>query len=130
MNGLGVGDTVRFFGSQATAANLTVGKAYTVTGLSEKGLGGNPGAVEVDDPSKGFFTINEANVTGSDYASINSECYVSYESSLDFTVSTRVKGLSGTNTVKLELGDAYNNSISSYMSVSYTHLTLPTTPYV
>ena len=114
--GLGVGDTVRFTGTQATAANLTVGKAYTVTGISERGLGGNPGAVDVDDPSKGFFTINEANVTGTDYASINSDCYVAYESDLEFNVNMKVKGLSGTSTVLLEVADEYNLNISSYIS--------------
>ena len=114
--GLGVGDIVRFTGTQATAANLTLGKAYTVTGISERGLGGNPGAVDVDDPSKGFFTINEANVTGTDYASINSDCYVTYESDLDFNVNMKVKGLSGASTVLLEVGDTYNLNVSSYIS--------------
>ena len=117
LSGLGVGDTVRFFGSQATAANLTVGKAYTVTGISERGLGGNPGAVEVDDPSKGFFTINEANVTSSDYASINSECYVSYESNLDFSMNMKVIALDpGTNNVTVKVGDEYNWNIHSYIT--------------
>jgi len=116
LSGLGVGDTVRFTGTQATAANLTVGKAYTVTGISERGLGGNPGAVDVDDPAKGFFTINEANVTGSDYASIKSDCYVSYESDLEFNLNMKVKGLSGTSTVLLEVGDSYNSGIASYIT--------------
>ena len=116
MAGLGVGDTVRFTGSQATAANITVGKAYTVTGISERGLGGNPGAVDVDDPSKGFFTINEANVIASSYASINSDCRVTYESDLEFNINMRVKGLSGTSTVLLEVGDSYNWNIASYIS--------------
>ena len=118
MTGVDVGDTVRFFGSQATAANLTVGKPYTVTGISEKGLGGNPGAVETDDPSKGFFTFNEANVTATDFASVDSECFVAYESSLDFALNTRVKSLTTnpSNSITLEVGSAYNRNILSYIS--------------
>ena len=121
LSGLDVGDTVRFYGAQATLANITVAKAYTVQSIGERGLGGNPGSVDSANSFEGFFTIREANVTSSDFASIDSESYVSYEGNLNFNLYTRVKGLSGTNTVTLEMGDAYNTTTAaSYIANGLT----------
>ena len=126
LSGLDVGDTVRFYGAQATLANITVAKAYTVQSISERGLGGNPGAVDSANSLEGFFTIQEANVTSTDFASIDSASYVSYEGPLNFNLYTRVKGLSGTNTVKLEMGDGWNTTsattyISNGLKVNFTN---------
>ena len=66
-------DIVRFYGAGATAAQLTVGKAYNVNEVA---------TIDYADNGAGTFYITEANITATSYARLGSDTYVSFESEL------------------------------------------------
>ena len=78
-------DYVYFYGAGATAANITVGKAYAVNEVT---------GVDTQDGGAGTFYITEANVTVGDYARIGSgNCFVGFESVLRADSEAQMTGI-------------------------------------
>ena len=101
-----VPDNVYFYGSGATAANITVGKAYPVNGIA---------ALDTQDNGAGGFYITEANITATDYARIGTgNCFVGFESIFRQDTTVDITGItpsSGKITFKAgELTDLTNSS--------------------
>ena len=81
----GTPDNVYFYGAGATAANITVGKAYPVTEVS---------GIDTQDGGAGSFYITEANITASDYARIGTgNCFVGFESILRADEEAQITGI-------------------------------------
>ena len=109
-------DIVRFYGAGATAAQLTVGKAYNVNEVA---------LPDEDDNAEGVFYITEANITASSYARLGSDTYVSFESQLKedseaeiigITPSTKKVLFKGTSIANLTNGT--NIALSSESTLS------------
>ena len=82
-------DIVRFFGSGATAAQLTVGKAYNVKEVA---------TIDYADKGAGTFYITEANITNTSYARLGSDTRVSFESELRHDTSAEIIGITPSST--------------------------------
>ena len=107
---------MRFFGAGATAANITVGKAYNVNEVA---------GPDEDDNGAGTFYITEANITATSFARLGSDTYVSFESQLredsqaeiiGITPSTKKVLFKGTSITNLTNGT--NISLSSEDTLS------------
>ena len=93
-------DIVRFYGAGATAANLTVGKAYTVNDIAPP---------NEEDNGAGIFYITEANITATSYARLGSDTYVSFESQLREDSQADIIGITPSTKKVLFKGTSINN---------------------
>ena len=92
-------DIVRFFGAGATAAQLTVGKAYNV----------NEVTADEEDNGAGTFYITEANITATSYARLGSDTYVSFESQLREDSQAEIIGITPSTKKVLFKGTSITN---------------------
>ena len=93
-------DIVRFYGAGATAAQLTVGKAYNVNEVS---------LPDQDDDAEGIFYITEANITATSYARLGSDTYVSFESQLQEDSEADIIGITPSSKKVLFKGTSISN---------------------
>ena len=93
-------DIVRFFGAGATAANITVGKAYNVNEVA---------GPDEDDNGAGTFYITEANITATSYARLGSDTYVSFESQLREDSQAEIIGITPSTKKVLFKGTSISN---------------------
>ena len=93
-------DIVRFYGAGATAANITVGKAYNVNEVA---------LPDEDDNAEGVFYITEANITATSYARLGSDTYVSFESQLREDSEADIIGITPSSKKVLFRGTSISN---------------------
>ena len=103
-------DIVRFYGAGATAAHLTVGKAYNVNEVA---------TIDYADNGAGTFYITEANITATSYARLGSDTYVSFESELKQDTSVELIGITPSST-KLLLKATDLTGLTNGTNVSLT----------